>query len=139
MFTMQLLCLLVTITSQTLKSSQSMLYVRNDGCDVGICSSNNTNYTNECSILSNTTEIYHKCCNLNDIFSRRTSQMTQINSKNTSITPAPTCLTVDFASHVLDQNFSRSGIIDIGYGMFMFSNPFNPISSVTLIGVNYTQ
>eukprot|EP01083_Nonionella_stella_P249501 862693_1 len=96
--------------------SKSSLHVR--GCD----------YAVECGNLYG--KIYNVCYETDETSYQNATRI----GKRLLSTPAPTCLSIDYAHHCLlgysdieacHDTYSGSGIIDIGYGVFNSSFPFD--------------
>eukprot|EP01084_Bolivina_argentea_P182473 314992_1 len=134
--------LLILAQESTSSYINPQLFVTKEGCDIGTCLNNDTDYSNECLILSNTSEIYETCCSPKSLFENKIRQST--NTNTTSETPAPTCLTFDYAYQCLfgyNSNYTGSGTIHIDQGVFSIHNPINLYNntSLTIQGRGVTQ
>ncbi len=99
------------VTVAVLTNPLSTIYVRNSGCDVGVCSAFGTDYSTECLLGSDYLgSLFDICCH------RRRQLIETEKRRSLFATPAPTCLTIDYAySYVLNEYYNGSGQIDLDY------------------------
>lgn len=133
--------------------ANSVLYVTSTGCDYGLCSTPNTNYSSYCSLPMQDIELFDTCCQYYE------QNTTILISQNTTPTPIlSTCNTIDYTlrcllgtthpsfntSHQLgsSQNaYHGQGIIEIGSGSFDINSTIGLIDDnhISLYGQSITN